>query len=190
MAMPQPPTSVRRRTNATKTPDTANKIADLSGFNPYARRAGVTGPPRIGSTPHDASVTSSVKHQRRRGDYADVEASTHRRLHTSDSDIDDSGGPRRSGSGCSTYSGGRGSTGSLGAGSTGRSLHFDSSDGESSRRRSSAWLDADGGESGWGGWRGFLGTRTCTAVLVITTLTLLLGVATAVYGMIMRNGSA
>ena len=139
---------------------------------------------------HDASVTSSVKRRRRRGDSADVEASTNRRLHTSDSDIDDSGGPRRSGSGGSAYGGGRGSAGSLRAGSTGRSLHFDSSDGESNRRRSSAWLDVDGGESGWGGWRGLLGTRTCTIVLVITTLTLLLGVGTAVYGMAMRSGSA
>ena len=35
------------------------KVADLSGFNPYARRAGVTGPPKIASTPRSSDMPSS-----------------------------------------------------------------------------------------------------------------------------------
>ena len=35
------------------------KVADLSGFNPYARRAGVTGPPKIASTPRSSEMPSS-----------------------------------------------------------------------------------------------------------------------------------
>ena len=183
--LPNPPAGPRRRAKLDSPACSAEspKIADLSGFNPYARRAGVTGPPRIGSTPQDPLQASGAR--RRRGDFSDVEAN--RRRNTSDSD-----------DGCSDYgqrggilgsARGRGERGGGGGGGRerGAKLSFASSDGDWSRRKSSTPFEDGRSGSGWGGWRAALGGRSCTALVLAVTLALLLGISAAVFGVVLRS---